>query len=196
VLYRPQLVERRLLFLNRHILGYNLLWGGIKAEYDKMRKEFSYLHFVSLPTGHVEPSAAEAALPLLTASHTQSPALSAESEHHDEVSSGVSFRDTGSSIGTSHGGSGIGASSSGSAGLKDSLQSAKTERERKNKLNRRVRTVVYSSVVMLERCVRSMLTTRSCACAGVHSVSHRKRTRWCKRRSGSRSWSRCCATYS
>jgi hypothetical protein len=57
VLYRPQLVEHRLLFLNRHILGYSLLWGGLKDEYDRMRKEFSYLSLVSLPTGHVDPGA-------------------------------------------------------------------------------------------------------------------------------------------
>lgn len=55
MLYRPQLIERRVLFMSRHILGYSILWSGLKAEYDHMRKEYSNLQHVSLPTAHIDP---------------------------------------------------------------------------------------------------------------------------------------------
>ncbi|ELR12716.1 uncharacterized protein ACA1_092360 [Acanthamoeba castellanii str. Neff] len=152
VIYRPQLVERRLLFLVRHILGYNLLWGGLKDEYDKMRKEFSYLHLVSLPTGHIEPTTADAAaaLPLLVDHHHHAP-TSAEMGHGgpdltgDDDMSAATLSSSGTGI---RSGSGIGSSASG---LKDSqgrpLKREQTELEKKHRLiQRKTREMVRAEI--------------------------------------------------
>jgi len=54
-IYLPALLDKRLLYTNRHIVGEDMLWGSLRKRYTAVRQEFAQLPLLSVPAQQMNP---------------------------------------------------------------------------------------------------------------------------------------------